>query len=53
MWQGFQTTERRTSTMTINDAMIELCEDCDRYDWCSTPCDKFVEAVTEKEDKEE
>ena len=34
--------------MTINDAMIELCEDCDRYDWCSTPCDKFIQEVTEK-----
>ena len=39
--------------MTINDAMIELCEDCDRYDWCSTPCDKFVDAVSEEDEKHE
>ncbi len=37
--------------MTINDAMIELCEDCEWYDRCITPCDKFVKAVKEGEEK--
>ena len=37
--------------MTINDAMIEICEDCEWYDRCITPCDKFVEAVSEEEEE--
>lgn len=39
--------------MTINDAVIILCEDCVWYDRCITPCDKFVKAVMEKDEEKD